>query len=92
MFRSFNSPSRLRLFMLFAVAYFTCSISPGFQVFSNQGWSGPLRRSIVFQPLPGTVCTKLAWSAGAAGPNPAGAKGCPRRVRRNRDLHPGGSR
>src|SRR5271165_5418611 len=51
------------------VAYFTCSISPGFQVLSNHGWSGPLRRRMVFQPLPGTVCTQLAWPAGVAGPN-----------------------
>ncbi len=35
--------------------YFTSSISPGFQVLSNHGSSGPYNRRIVNQPLPGTV-------------------------------------
>lgn len=34
---------------------FTSSISPGFQLLSNQGSSGPYKRSNTFQPFPGTV-------------------------------------
>jgi len=45
------------------------SISPGRQVLSNQGCSGPYSRNNVFQPLPGLVCNQLAsLPAGAFGP------------------------
>lgn len=48
---------------------FTNSISPGRQVLSNQGCNGPYRRSSVFQPLPGIVCTQLlSLPTGARGP------------------------
>lgn len=44
-------------------------ISPGRQVWSNQGSSGPYSRRIVFQPLPGTVCSQLlSLPSGASGP------------------------
>ena len=45
------------------------SISPGRQVLLNQGSSGPYRRRIMNQPLPGIVCTQLcSMPAGALGP------------------------
>src|SRR5210317_1498314 len=39
--------------------YFTNSISPGRQVFSIQGSSGPYIRNATNQPLPGTVASQL---------------------------------
>ena len=45
------------------------SISPGRQVLLNHGSSGPYRRRIMNQPLPGIVCTQLfSMPAGALGP------------------------
>ncbi len=49
--------------------YLTSSISPGRQVLSNQGSSGPYSRRIMNQPFPGIVCTQLfSLPAGALGP------------------------
>jgi hypothetical protein len=47
------------LLLNFALPHFTSSISPGRQVLSNHGSSGPYRRSKVFQLLPGTVWIQL---------------------------------
>ena len=49
-------------------------MSSGRQVLLNQGSSGPYRRRIVNQALPGIVCTQLvSLPAGAFGPKaPAG--------------------
>ena len=44
-------------------------MSPGLQVWSYQGSSGPYIRRIVNQPFPGTVWIQLFWSsAGCSGP------------------------
>jgi hypothetical protein len=43
-------------------SFFTNSISPGFQVPSNQGSNGPYSLRIVNQPLPGTAACE--WTSG----------------------------
>ena len=44
-------------------------MSPGRQVLANQGSSGPYRRRMVFQPVPGTVWTQLvSLPTGGLGP------------------------
>ena len=50
-------------------AYQIRSISPGRQVLSNHGSSGPYSRNTTNQPLPGIVCTQLvSFPEGASGP------------------------